>query len=149
MPLLSASIQWLCVSIQCFCILSQWLSVFPRWFYMLCYSIGWGRGGSCPFHYRCFRTFVILHFSFIAGGKTFLGLPEACFHYMIEGVCLSVCLFVCQFVRLFVCLFVYLSAQMKYLPAKIFQFGKNKRKDSNSTLQALRARALTIRLLLQ
>ena len=31
----------------------------------------------------------------IAGGKTFVGLPEAYFHYMIEGVCLSVCLFLC------------------------------------------------------
>ena len=72
---------------------------------MLCNSIG-GGGGSCLFHYRCFRTFVILHFSFIAGGNTFLGLPEACFHYMIEGVCLSLCLVVCLFVRLFVCLFV-------------------------------------------
>ena len=58
--------------------------------------------------YLCFHggfmCYVILHFSFIAGGKTFLGLPEACFHYMIEGVCLSVCLFVCPFVCLFVCL---------------------------------------------
>ena len=128
---LCESIRWLCVSIQCFCILSQWLSVFPRWFYVLCNSIG-GGGGSCPFRYRCFRTFVILHFSFIAGGNTFLGLPEACFHYMIEGVCLSLCLVVCLFVRLFVCLIFCLSAQMTYLPAKIFQLGKNKLQGSRT-----------------